>query len=75
MVKFKQGGMTNADGVYKDITVKSKTPNKLKDIIIGSTLIVGGVLHIAITAFKNGSETFEKAEFETMKELGIIQED
>ena len=72
MMKFKQGALTNMDGVKEDIIVTAKTPNKLKDIIIGSGMIAAGVVYLTVTAFKYGSERHEETELETMSKLGII---
>lgn len=72
MLKFKQGKLTNMDGVTEDIVVSAPLPNKVRDLLIGSGLIISGVAYIAVTAFKYGSAQHEEAELDTMTKLGII---
>lgn len=72
MIKFKQGTITNNRGVTKDIIVKAASPNKLKDIIIGGGAVLVGITYLTRAAFRNGSKAFDKAEIETMYDLGII---
>ena len=72
MIKFKQGAITNECGDTKDIVVKAATPNKLKDIIIGGGTVLVGIIYLTYTAFRNGSKAFEKAEFDTLDDLGLL---
>lgn len=74
MIKFKQGELKNMEGTIKDIVVKSATPNKFKDMIIGGGIVLVGIAYLTITAFRYGSEKFEEAEYKTMVKLGIINE-
>ena len=74
MIKFKQGELKNMEGTIKDIVVKSATPNKFKDMIVGSGIVLVGIAYLTITAFRYGSEKFEEAEYKTMVNLGIINE-
>lgn len=74
MIKFKQGELKNMEGTIKDIVVKSATPNKFKDMIIGGGIVLVGIAYLTITAFRYGSEKFEEAEYKTMVNLGIINE-
>ena len=74
MIKFKQGELKNMEGTIKDIVVKSATPNKFKDMLIGGGIVLVGIAYLTITAFRYGSEKFEEAEFKTMVDLGIINE-
>ena len=74
MIKFKQGELKNMEGTIKDIVVKSTTPNKFKDMIIGGGIVLVGIAYLTITAFRYGSEKFEEAEYKTMVNLGIINE-
>lgn len=73
MIKFKQGSIRNMNGEEKDIIVKFVSTNKLKDLVIGGGITLIGIAYLTYTAFKNGSKAFEKAEFDTMVELGIIK--
>lgn len=74
MIKFKQGELKNMEGTIKDIVVKSATPNKFKDMLIGGGIVLVGIAYLTITAFRYGSEKFEEAEYKTMVNLGIIKE-
>ena len=74
MIKFKQGELKNMEGTIKDIVVKSATPNKFKDMIVGGGIVLVGIAYLTITAFRYGSEKFEEAEYKTMVDLGIINE-
>lgn len=72
MIKFKQGTLTNMEGVTKDIVVKAPLPNKLKDAFIGGGLVLAGIAYLTATAFRYGSAKLESAEYETMVDLHII---
>lgn len=72
MIKFKQGHIANMAGESKDIIVKAALPNKIKDIVIGGVISLAGIAYLTYTAFRNGSAAFEKAEYETMEDLGIF---
>ena len=74
MIKFKQGELKNMEGTSKDIVVKSATPNKFKDMLIGGVIVLVGIAYLTTTAFRYGSEKFEEAEYKTMVDLGIINE-
>lgn len=74
MIKFKRGWLTNMEGKYADIVVKSAAPNKIKDILIGGALVLTGITYLTTSAFKNGVVKFEAAEYKTMVDLGIIKE-
>ena len=74
MIKFKQGELKNMEGTIKDIVVKSATPNKFKDMIVGGGIVLVGIAYLTITAFRYGSEKFEEAEYKAMVNLGIINE-
>ncbi len=74
MIEFKQGELKNMEGTIKDIVVKSATPNKFKDMIVGGGIVLVGIAYLTITAFRYGSEKFEEAEYKTMVNLGIINE-
>ena len=74
MIKFKQGELKNMKGTIKDIVVKSATPNKFKDMLIGVGIVLVGIAYLTTTAFRYGSEKFEEAEYKTMVDLGIINE-
>ena len=78
MIKFKQGSIGNVkanDGSFKDIVVKAAAPNTLRDALIGGGLVLVGITYLTVTAFKNGSKAFEKAELYTMRDCGVIDWD
>lgn len=73
MIKIIQGWVGSPDGKEKvDIVVKSFLPNKPVEILIGSTLILGGVAVLTYTAFKNGADCHETAELEALSKIGCI---
>ena len=75
MIKYKQGWITNpTTGITKDIVVKSATPNKFKDIVIGGGMVLMGIIYLTTTAFKHGSEALESAEHETLSSLGLLKD-
>lgn len=73
MIKFKRGCIETYEGQRKDIIVKALLPNKAKDILIGTVLIVAGVAHLTISAFKNGAEHFEEAEMKVLDDLDLLK--
>lgn len=75
MIKFKQGNIGNYNGEIRDIIVKTAAPNSLKDALIGGGMVLVGIAYLTYTAFRNGSQAFEKAEFQTMIDLGLITDD
>lgn len=72
LMKFKHGSIGTMDGVWHDIIVKATMPNKCKDILIGGGVVVAGIAYLTTTAFKHGADAFELAEFNTMKDAGLI---
>lgn len=74
MIKSIYGPITNpVTGKSKDILVKCK-PNSLKDILIGGSLVAVGIAYLTVTAFKNGSNAFEIAEYNTLKDLDLFKD-
>lgn len=72
MIKFKQGWIETNEGVRKDIVVKAKAPNSLKDMLIGGGITLIGITYLTVSAFKNGSKMFSEAESQTMDDLGLF---
>lgn len=70
-MNFKHGSITNKEGTTKPIIVNSAIL-KPKELIIGSGLIMMGIIYIMSKAFQNGVQGLEDAEYRTMVELGII---
>lgn len=74
MINFKHGAITNTEtGMTKDIVVKAACPNSLRDTIIGGSIILVGIAYLTITAFKNGAQAFEAAEYKTLSELNLFK--
>ena len=73
MIKFKHGEVASYDGyVVKDIIVKAKIPNHVKDILVGGGLVALGITYLTTTAFKHGSKAFEEAEYKALHDIGVI---
>lgn len=72
-MKLLYGPISNNDGVSKDIIINKMIPNKPIDIFIGGLLIMGGILYLTSTAFRDGADAFEIAEFNTLDDLGLIK--
>ena len=74
MSKLNYGPIMNMDDESKDIIVNSTFPNKIKDLGVGLFLIASGVIYLTKTAFKNGCDKFDAAEYKTMVDLGVISD-
>lgn len=73
MIEVKNlSSLTNQLGETKNIIVKAKTPNTLKDVFVGGAMIFMGITYLTVAAFKHGAKAYEIAEFNTMCDLGII---
>ena len=74
MIKMNFGSVGNYEtGKYEDIIVKANWPNSLKDVLIGGSLIAAGTIYLATTAFKNGANAHEKAEFNALEKQELIR--
>ena len=74
MSKLNYGPIMNMDDESKDIIVNSTFPNKIKELGVGLLLIASGVIYLTKTAFKNGCDKFDEAEYKTMVDLGVISD-
>ena len=73
MINFKQGYIINPKtGVRGDITVKSASPNNLKDILIGGGIVLVGITYLTTAAFRNGAKKYEDAELQTLSNLDLL---
>ena len=73
MIKLNHGSITNpTTGESKDIIVKAVAPNNVKDIVIGGGLVLLGIAHLTLTAFRNGANKFEAAELKTLSDLDLM---
>ena len=75
MIKFNQGYVINeATGKRRNIVVKSATANTFKDILIGGSMVLVGIVYLTVKAFKNGSQKYEDAEFQALCDAGVVTE-
>lgn len=73
MIKMKFGAIGNYEtGKYEDIIVKAAAPNDIKDILIGGSVVLIGIMYLTVAAFKKGARAYEKAEFETLEKQDLI---
>lgn len=73
-MKFTQGWVKNPNTNQEiDVIVKSILPVKVKDLIVGVSLVSLGVAYITVAAFKHGSICHEHAEFEALKSIDVIK--
>lgn len=73
MIKFVLGDITNPKtNQTKEIIVKALAPNNIKQTLIGGGLILAGVIYLTSTSFKNGAKAFSNAEYNTLKDLDLI---
>lgn len=73
MIKSIYGPITNPKtGKSKDIIVNAFTSKNLKDILIGGGIVLVGIGYLTLSAFKNGANAFEEAEYKTLEELDLF---
>lgn len=74
MIIYKGGPIDNLKGASKSIDVRfSDSKNGLRDVLIGGGLMLIGVVYLTVTAFRNGAQAFDQAEYDTMDELGLFK--
>lgn len=74
MIIYKGGPIDNLKGASKSIDVRfSDSKNGLSDVLIGGGLMLIGVVYLTVTAFRNGAQAFDQAEYDTMDELGLFK--
>ena len=72
MMETTYASVTNPKtGVEKDVVVRTH-PISLKDILVGGGVILAGVAYMTISAFKNGSMAYMKAEDKALDEAGLL---
>lgn len=67
--------LENNAGETRDIVFKYFTKKSVKNILIGGGIMLAGLIYTAITCFHDGGKTFDMAEYDAMRELGIIDDD
>lgn len=74
MIIYKSGPIINPKtNVKKDINVGfSNSKNGLRDLLIGGGLMLVGIAYLTITSFRNGAQAFEDAEYHTLENLGLL---
>ena len=73
MIKFNKGSVTNPNTmITKDIIVKSGSPNKIRDIVIGGGMALAGIVYLTVTAFKHGADKMEEAELQALSDADLI---
>lgn len=73
MIKFVLGNITNPrTNQTKEVIVKALAPNNIKQTLIGGGLILAGVIYLTSTSFTNGAKAFNIAEYNTLKDLDLI---
>lgn len=73
-MKFKQGWIENRDGDRKDVIVESTLPLRVRDLILGGLMTLGGIIYMLWASFKKGSYEHEVGEFKTLNELGAVHD-
>lgn len=75
MIKFKQSSLCRSDGSYgADIIVTARSPVKIRDAVIGGSLIISGIIYLIVRAFKNGATAYEVAELKALAKIGAIDD-
>lgn len=73
MLKFTCGQIANnKTGISKDIVISPLCIENARDILIGSTMIVGGIVYIAWNCFKNGAKAYDLAECQVFEDLDLL---
>ena len=73
MIKFKQGSIGDGKGEWRDVIVKAKAPNTLRDALIGGSMVMVGIAYLTYTAFRHGSDALEMAETNTFEALKLLE--
>lgn len=75
MIKSIYGPITNPKtGETKDIVVTILSSKSLRDFIIGGSIVMIGISYLALSAFKNGANAFEEAEYKTLEALDLFKD-
>ena len=74
MIKSIYGPITNPKtGETKDIVVTTLTSKNLRDFLIGGGIVLMGISYLALSAFRNGANAFEEAEYKTLESLNLLK--
>ena len=73
MIKKVLGDVWTLDKAKKaDVVLKAAFPNNLKQMLIGGSLIISGIVYLTVGAFINGAVKSLEAEDEALEEIGCI---
>lgn len=76
MIRFTQGWVASSDNSRKaPVVVKADELVGLKDLLIGIVSITFGLAWLILSAFRNGSQAHEQAEYDALVKVGCIKED
>lgn len=76
MFKFKFGSIRNVDTMEsKELVLNALNRNNIRDFLIGSGIALVGMAYIAVSAFKNGADEYDKTQYDTFDSLGLILDD
>lgn len=74
MIKSKFGSIKNIEtGMEKDIIINALSKESIKDICIGTGIVLVGITYLTLATFKNGARSFETAEYKTLEALGLLK--
>lgn len=74
MIKSIYGPITNPKtGETKDIVVTALNAKNIRDFVIGGGIMLIGISYLALSAFKNGANAFEEAEYKTLEALDLFK--
>ena len=67
------GPITNPEtGASKDIVLNAFSMKNVASILIGSAIVLAGIAYTGISCFMNGAAAYNKAEYETFRDLDLI---
>lgn len=74
MIKFNYGPITNLEtGESKNIVVTASNSKNIRDFMIGGGIALIGIAYLVLSAFKNGANAYEEAEYKTLEELDLLK--
>lgn len=74
MIKSIYGPIANPEtGESKGIVVTALNSKNIRDFMIGGGIALIGITYLALSAFRNGANAFEEAEYKTLEELDLFK--
>ena len=75
MIQYSGVKLTNKEtNEDKVATATAYFPLKLKDAAIGAGLTLGGIFYMLVKAFKYGAEKYDDGYYDTLNDLGLIDQ-